>query len=48
MQILWLCWSPEIPLILLTCEWANCEQLHVNMETIRQIVKVLHTWNRPT
>ena len=33
---------------LLTCEWANCEQLHVNRENIRLIVKVLHTCNMPT
>ena len=33
---------------LLTCEWANCEQLQVNRDNIRQIAKVLHTCNRPT
>ena len=24
---------------LLTCEWANCEQLHVNRDNFQQIVK---------
>ena len=33
---------------LLTGEWANGEELHVNRENIQQIVLVLHTCNRPT
>ena len=30
---------------LLWCEWADCGQLQVNRDSIRQIVKVLHTCN---
>ena len=32
------------------CGWTSCEQLglQVNSDNIRQIVKVLHTCNRPT
>ena len=33
---------------LLACEWANYERLHVNRDNIRQIVRVLHTCNKPT
>ena len=30
---------------LLRCEWANCGQLLVNRDNIRQIIKGLHTFN---
>ena len=45
MQIMCLFWGINT-IILLKCEWASCEQLHVNRANIRYNVKVLFC-NRP-